>query len=92
MALSSRGQDLHEVVCSGCNDDALNADELEIVFGNAFYLKAQLDGLACAAVEFVQRLRLSVAARKSRDRGNIKAFLVLLDDHVKNTFHGEPPS
>jgi hypothetical protein len=77
---------------SCCNDDTLNTDELQITLGNAFHLKAQLNGLTYAAVEFVQRSRLRVATGKSRDRSNIVAFIVLLDDNVKIALHGVPPS
>jgi hypothetical protein len=76
---------------SCCNDDTLNTDELQITLGNAFHLKAQLNGLTYAAVGFVQRSRLRVAPGKSRDRSNIVAFFVLLDDNVKIALHGVPP-
>jgi hypothetical protein len=69
----------------------LNTDELEIIFGNAFYLKAQLNSLAYTAVEFVQGPGLRVAARKGWHRSNIVAFLVFLDDDVKIALHGDLP-
>jgi len=77
---------------SCCNYDTLNADELQIIFGSAVLFKTQLSHLADSAVEFIERPRLRVAPRKRRDRGNIIAFFVLLDNDVKIALHGDPPS
>ena len=71
------------------NRDALYADELQSLFRRALGLQAQLYGFANALGDLVQRTGLCMACRDLRNRGDVIAFPVALNDDIELAWHGE---
>ena len=65
------------------NIHALDANKLQILIGCAFDREAQLYGFADALVDLVEGPRLCIAPRDLRNRGDVVAFRVALNDNVK---------
>jgi hypothetical protein len=64
----------------------LDADELKGSGAIRIVFEAELDDFADALHEGVQRFGLRVATAKGRNSGDVKAFLVLLDQDGKFLF------
>ena len=70
---------------------ALDPDELETFGRLALDFEAQLSRLADTLHQLIERLRLRVAALEFRDRGDVEAVPILLDDDVEFLLHRAIP-
>jgi hypothetical protein len=68
---------------SCCNGDALNADELECLFGPARYFKTQFNSLANALRDLIQRSSLRMASGELWDRSDVVAFFIPFNDNIE---------
>jgi hypothetical protein len=68
---------------SCCDRDALNADELQTLFGRTLHFEAQRERFPNPLRNLVEGSRLCMARRDLRDRGDIEAILITFDDDVE---------
>ena len=75
-----------------CGDDyALDADELQVINRGALDFKAEFDGFSNPLGYFVEGPPLRVASRDPRNRGDVAAFGIALDDNVELAWQRQYP-